>query len=199
MRSDPPLPAGTGPLGLADRLLGRIEGAMLGLSAAIVTLLMVMGLAEVIARSVFNRPLIGYIDLVGLLTSAVAFLALSHCQQAGKHIRMELLVTSLSGRAQWIAELVGTLVALLVVTLLLTPTWQHALRSMLLGDSTMDLHLPMWPSKLLVPVALGVLWLRLFLNALGYLRLVIRPRAEPVAVPGREHAIMDDDLADRRA
>jgi C4-dicarboxylate transporter DctQ subunit len=173
---------------------------MLALAGAIVLLLMVLGLAEVTARSVFNRPMIGYIDVVGLLTSAVAFLAISHCQGAGKHIRMELLVSSLRGRAHWLAELVGTLVALLVVTLLLTPTWQHASRSMLLGDSTMDLNLPMWPSKVLVPLALGVLWMRLALNALGYLRLVIRPDAEPVAVPRPDHDIVGDaDIEERRA
>ena len=165
---------------------------MITLAAAIVALLMVLGLAEVIARSVFNHPMIGYIDIVGLLTSAVAFLAISYCQGAGKHIRMELLVSSLRGRAHWAAELVGTLVALLVVTLLLTPTWQHASRSLLLGDSTMDLHLPMWPSKALVPLALGVLWLRLALNAIGYLRLVLRPDVEPVAVPRPDHGIGGD-------
>lgn len=164
---------------------------MLAIAAAIVALLMFMGLAEVISRSVFNRPIIGYIDLVGLLTSAVAFLALSYCQQIGKHIRMELIVSALAGRAQWLAEMVGVLVALLVVSLLLAPTWQHAMRSILLGDSTMDLHLPMWPSKLLVPAALAVLWLRLFLNLLGYARLIIRPRAEPVAVPRPGHVIED--------
>lgn len=173
---------------------------MLALAAVIVTLLMFMGLAEVVARSAFNSPLVGYIDLVGLLTSAVAFLALSHCQRAGKHIRMELLVNSLGGRMQWVAELVGVLVAMSVVTLLLSPTWQHALRSMVLGDSTMDLHLPMWPSKVIVPVALAVLWLRLLLNAIGYFRLVMRPQAAPVAVPEPERiGGEDDDLAGRRA
>ncbi len=176
-------------LSRVDALLGKVEGMMLGVSAALVVLLMVMGLAEVTARSVFNKPLLGYIDLVGLITSAVAFFALSHCQKAGKHIRMELLVDSLSGRFKWVTELMGTLLALVVVTMLLTPTWQHALRSMMLGDSTMDLQLPMWPSKVIIPIALATLWLRLVVNALGFIRLIKNPSAPPVAIPIPEHAV----------
>jgi TRAP-type mannitol/chloroaromatic compound transport system permease small subunit len=193
------LPVRLSMLSRADALVSTVEGAMLALSAALVVLLMVMGLAEVVARSVFNKPLIGYIDLVGLMTSAVAFLALSHCQQAGKHIRMELLVTALRGRLKWFAEFLGTLLALVVVTMLLSPTWQHALRSMVLGDSTMDLQLPMWPSKLLIPIALATLWLRLVINAWGFLRLFRSPVSQPLAVPLHEHVIGEEvDLADRR-
>jgi C4-dicarboxylate transporter DctQ subunit len=193
------LPVRFSMLSRADALVSKVEGAMLALSAALVVLLMVMGLAEVVARSVFNKPLLGYIDLVGLMTSAVAFLALSHCQQAGKHIRMELLVTALRGRLKWFAEFLGTLLALVVVTMLLGPTWQHALRSMVLGDSTMDLQLPMWPSKLLIPIALATLWLRLVINAWGFLRLFRSPDSQPLAVPVHEHVIGEEaDLAGER-
>jgi C4-dicarboxylate transporter DctQ subunit len=35
----------------------------------------------------------------------------------------------------------------------------------------------------MVPLALGVLWLRLALQICGYLRMIAHPDAEPVAVP----------------
>jgi hypothetical protein len=40
-----------------------------------------------------------------------------------------------------------------------------------------------WPSKLLVPVSFGLLFLRLLIQAAGYLRLLRRPDAKPLAVP----------------
>ena len=47
----------------------------------------------------------------------------------------------------------------------------------------MDIKLPVWPTKLLVPVVLAVLWVRLVLQAVDYLRLIRHPDAPPVAVP----------------
>ena len=42
-------------------------------------------------------------------------------------------------------------------------------------------------SKLIVPVALTLLLLRLFVQLWGYLRLVLLPNAEPWAVPTIKH------------
>ena len=47
----------------------------------------------------------------------------------------------------------------------------------------MDIQLPTWPAKFMVPLALSVLWLRLSLQICGYLRMIAHPDAEPVAVP----------------
>jgi C4-dicarboxylate transporter DctQ subunit len=61
--------------------------------------------------------------------------------------------------------------------------WDHFMRAYDSGDSTIDMELPVWPSKLLVPVSFSLLFLRLILQLIGYLRLLRRPDAEPVAVP----------------
>ena len=52
----------------------------------------------------------------------------------------------------------------------------------------MDIRLPVWPSKLMVPVALSVLWLRLVIQTFDYARLVAYPDATPIAVPVLETA-----------
>ena len=52
-----------------------------------------------------------------------------------------------------------------------------------MGDSTIDIRLPTWPSKLIIPVALSLLLLRLLMQVYGYARLVADPSREPVAVP----------------
>ena len=57
------------------------------------------------------------------------------------------------------------------------------LRAYSIGDSTMDIRIPTWPAKLMVPLALSFLWLRLVLQILGYLRMIAYPDAEPIAVP----------------
>ncbi len=73
--------------------------------------------------------------------------------------------------------------ALLIVTVLIDSTFANFLRAWQRGDSSMDIRLPVWPSKLMVPVALSVLWLRLVIQTCDYARLVVYPDATPIAVP----------------
>ena len=51
------------------------------------------------------------------------------------------------------------------------------------GDSTIDAQIPWWPSKMLIPFAFGLLFVRLLVNLAGYLRLLFNADAAPIAVP----------------
>ena len=48
--------------------------------------------------------------------------------------------------------------------------------------TTIDAEIPVWPSKLLVPVAFTLWFLRLAIQLAGSIRLVIYPNAEPHGV-----------------
>jgi hypothetical protein len=50
-------------------------------------------------------------------------------------------------------------------------------------DSSMDIALPLWPTKLLAPIAFSVLCLRLVLQVVAYGRAFIRNDTHPIAVP----------------
>jgi hypothetical protein len=52
----------------------------------------------------------------------------------------------------------------------------------------MDINLPIWPAKLIVPVALSILALRLILQIWAYSRAVKEGGDTPVAVPLIEDA-----------
>ena len=47
----------------------------------------------------------------------------------------------------------------------------------------MDIAIPLWPAKLLAPIAFSVICLRLLLQLFAYGRAVIRNDAQPVGVP----------------
>ena len=112
-----------------------------------------------------------------------AVLAVSFVQRVGGHVRMELLVGRLKGRTLWVAEAVGTTLALFIVAVLIPYSYRHFERAFDFGDSTIDIEIVTWPAKLVVPVALTILLGRLALQFAGYVRLVIHPDREPVAVP----------------
>ena len=166
----------------ADQRLLPVENLFNLIAAIAIFGLMVLGVLQIGLRSIFNTPIVGYIDLVELSMAALAFLGASYCQRMGGHIRMEILVGKLRGRALWIFEAVGTLAAMLVIGVLVWYGWDHFMRAYTLGDTTIDAEYPVWPSKLLVPIAFSVWFIRLFIQLVGYMRLVFSPLAAPVGV-----------------
>lgn len=171
-----------GPLARIDRLATPIENFANLLAAFAILALMLLGVGQIVMRSVFNSPISGYIDMVELSMASMAFLGAAYCQRLGAHIRMELFTGRLSGRALWVVEAFATLVALFIIGMLIYHSWGHFMRSLTLGDTTMDAELPVWPSKLLVPLAFGIWFARLLLQLAGSVRLAINPDLAPEAV-----------------
>lgn len=171
------------PLARFDRWLAPVENALNLISALAILALMLMGVAQILLRKLFNAPMLGYIDLVELAMATFAFLGAAYCQRLGDHIRMEIVISSLKGRALWVTEVLGTLAALGIIAVMIWYGWEHFLRAYQLGDTTIDAEYPVWPSKLLVPIAFSVWFLRLLIQLFGFLRLTVYPDSEPVAVP----------------
>lgn len=166
-----------------DGWLRGLENAFNLVAAASILLLMLLAVVQIVGRNAFNWPVPGFIDITEQAMAVFAFMGIAYCQRVGGHIRMELLLGKLSGRAMWIAEMIGVTGIWIVVAALIYGSWFHFERSWSIGDSTIDIGLPTWPSKLVIPAALSLLLLRLTLQLYGYWRLVREPSAEPVAVP----------------
>ena len=170
-------------LRVADRWLGRVEDVLDLVAAFFIVFLMMFAVAQVISRKLFNYPLWGYVDIVEIVMVTFAFLGISYCQRLGGHVRMELLVRRLGGRALWIFEILGTVVALGIILVLLWYGFTHFLRAFQLGDSTIDREIILWPAKLVIPIAFSVLAARLLIQFFAYTRLAVHPDAEPLAIP----------------
>ncbi len=172
-----------------DRLYLSVEKNFTVLSGVIVFALICLATINVLGRKLLNLPLPGFVDWVEQCMIVIAFAGLSYCQREGSHVRMEVLIGKLHGRNLWRVELISTIVLLLIATVLIYGTWFHFLRSFDWGapnwsrDSTIDIGLPIWPAKLLVPVCLSLFWIRLLLQVWGYARALKLKSDRPVAVP----------------
>src|SRR5688500_15980439 len=173
--SDPTLGEGGGLLGTIDRGLHWVEKATSLIAGYGIFALMLLGVWHVIGRKFFAAPVFGYIDVVEVMMAFLVFLALGYTERLGGHIRMELVMLFLRGRTLALFELVSVVLGLLVVGVLLYFSWTHAMRAYWLGDSSIDAEIPLWPSKLVVPISLGLLFLRLLISLWAYLRLVVDP------------------------
>ena len=155
-------------IGLIDRWLSRLETSLGLLSALFILALMLMGVVQIAMRVIWNLPIPGYIDYVELMMVVIAFASIGYAERLGAHIRMDFLPNNVSGPRRVLLELVLDSIALFTVGILIYATWFSFLRAWQIGDSTMDMHIPIWPSKLVLCVALGLLWLRLALSTIGY-------------------------------
>lgn len=173
----------TSPLSPIDQALGRLEMSLNMIGGVFILALAVLGATQVVMRTVFGMPILGYVDLVEQGTAVFAFLGLAYTQRLGGHIRMEILLQKLPRPALYRVEIVNTAFALLVVALLLPGSYLHFERAFLIGDSTMSIGLPTWPSKLLVFLSLSLLLLRLSVQFAGFVRLARDPTRVPVGVP----------------
>jgi TRAP-type C4-dicarboxylate transport system permease small subunit len=172
-----------------DRTLLKLERALALVSGLAVFSLMVLAVVSVGGRNLFNSPLPGYVDWIEQVMPLIAFMGISYVQRDGGHIRMDLLIGRLRGRALWLAELVSVILIFLLMAALVWGTWSHFDRSFDWNapnwsrDSSIDIGLPIWPAKLLAPVAFSVLCLRLILQIWGYGRAFVLNLPRPVAVP----------------
>jgi C4-dicarboxylate transporter DctQ subunit len=179
-------------LSRAHLLLARVETYFDLVAAVFIFGLMLLGVAQVLGRQLFNKPVTGYIDLVELSIATFAFLGIAYCERVGGHVRMELFLNMAKGRLHFAMEIFGTLIGLFIIGVLTWFSFEHFLRAYELGDTTIDAELPVWPSKLVVPVSLGLLWLRLLVQLVGFGRLWLDPQATPVAVP---HTLTAEEIA----
>jgi len=166
----------------ADKALSHAEDILNLIAAGAVFFLMFVGVAQIVGRTIFDFAIYGYIDWIEQASSLFAFLGIAYAQRLGSHIGMDLTM-GWKPASRWKIELFGVLMAIVIISVLVWASFTNFLRAYQIGDSSMDIQLPTWPAKFMVPLALSVLWFRLVLQICGYVRMVRQPDAEPVAVP----------------
>ena len=188
-----------------DRLLLALETRLALLSGLAVFGLMVLAVISVGGRNLFSQPLPGYVDWIEQAMPLIAFMGVAYVQREGGHIRMDIVVGQLRGRALYVVELITTCAVLLLMVLLVWGSWAHFQRSFDFAaplwsrDSSMDIALPIWPAKLLAPVAFSVLCVRLCLQIWAFGRAIVTGHA--IAVPlvadvAQQAAMEADQLKD---
>jgi TRAP-type C4-dicarboxylate transport system permease small subunit len=172
-----------------ERKLYSLESVMCLLSGIAIFSLMILAVISVGGRNTIGQPLPGYVDFIEQVLPMIAFLGISYTQREGGHIRMDILVGKLKGRALWLAEIITVFGMIILMLLLVWGSFEHFLRAFSFdaplwsNDSSVDLNIPLWPAKLLVPISFSILSLRLFLQLYGYLKAFKHNETHPVGLP----------------
>lgn len=192
LKDEKDLSPGAAMLHRVDERFFIFEKFLTYIAAIVILGIMVMGTVQVIGRVVFSAPIYGYSDMIEQVMLIFAFLAISYTQRLGGHVRMELILGRMKGRTLYFFEIFGTVAAIGIIMILAYYGYTHFLRAFEIGDSTIDVDLPIWPSKLIVPLAFSVMLVRLFIQLIGFVRLFLYPDEQLIGVPRMETV---DDMA----
>ncbi|MEM6578812.1 MAG: TRAP transporter small permease [Pseudomonadota bacterium] len=172
-----------------DRGLLVIERFFALIGGLAVFSLMFLAVRSVGGREFFEAPLPGYTNWIEAMMPIIAILGVSYVQRDGTHIRMDILIGQLRGRALWAVETVLIALMLFLMIALTKGAFDFfdrafdCSRPLCSRDSFDDINMPTWPYKLIVPLAFGLLCLRLTLQLVGYARAFWLNLDRPVAVP----------------
>jgi len=159
-----------------DRVLSRVEDALLTISCLCVLGIAAITLADVVSRTTFNAPFAWSHDLITqYLLVAMFFLSLPYVTRVGGHMSLDFLARKVRApRLRDVLVLVGEALAVLLVAGFVWGALGTALDAWHGGDVLQgDLPWPTWPSRLLGPIGASVLVLRLVVRigqTLGALR-----------------------------
>lgn len=134
-------------------------------SAALVAM-MLLTCSDVFMRYLFNSPITGTYDLVGLMGAVLASFAMPYTMLKKGHVAVEILIQSLSRGKQLVIE---TFTHLLGISLFLVLVWQAILLSRDMkaaGEVTPTLLLPFYPILYCMAVCFFGLCLAILVNLL---------------------------------
>jgi TRAP-type C4-dicarboxylate transport system permease small subunit len=183
-----PAPPGAEPAGptieeLQRRYGGRLVGWLqlvhlpLLIGAGVVMLgLLAWTVADIVARSVFNNPLSGTVELTELAVVAMVYLGLSYAESRDTHIAVDLLYVRLPVRAQLALRVFAGLVSLVVIAVMTWRLYVYAGQLDAGGYITGILQIPLYPVALLAVLGAATFGLAVLVNTAVSMRALLRRR-----------------------
>ena len=147
----------------ASKLLAEIGGWLLFACMLIVTL-------NVILRKVFNSPLLGTYEWVGILTAVMISLGLAYCASVGGHIAIDFLVNKMKPGMQRVIAIVFGSIACLVMGGVAVSMFQYANKLALAGEVSPTTKIPFYLFVYVVGIGFVALLAMLLLDVVKTVR-----------------------------
>ena len=106
---------------------------------------MALILANIIMRNVFKQPIMGTVEIVGLLIMTGLGFALANCEMTDFNIAMDVVTEKLSRRAQKIIEIVVYVISLSFWAIVVWRMFIYANTSYINGRVTSTASIPYYP------------------------------------------------------
>ncbi len=136
-------------------LIPRISGLV---AMGVLILMMLLTVADVFLRAVFNKPIIGTTEITEQMMVAVVFLGFGWCALQGRHIQVDLFVSRYPRGRQRVIDLTMYGVGLILVAVMCWRTFVTTLTVQQLGLTCAYIGLPKYPFYALAAFGWAVLF-----------------------------------------
>ena len=156
----------------AEKIVTRIANAAGIASTVLLIVMMMLTVSDVFLRRFFDMPIKGSMELTEYLMVCVGTLGLAWCALQGAHIKVDLIVSKFSQRAQKYIDSFNYVLLMGVSGLIAWQTFVRAGTVRELGVSSAMLEIPQYPFVLVVTVSYFLLFLTaimLLIYAISYL------------------------------
>jgi TRAP-type C4-dicarboxylate transport system permease small subunit len=150
------------------RVFLAVERWLNNIGAAVLAAMMLLVTANVTCRYIFNRPILGTLEITEFFMVGAVYLALSYTQFLKAHINISLVTSLLPERKALLCDLVTYLIGCAFFSLIV---WQGTL--MTLDSYEMEevtfgtIELLEWPVKMVVPFGSLIVAIRFLADAVN--------------------------------
>ena len=152
------------------RTLSSIVNVIGNLGTAVVVMMMLLTVADVTGRRVFNFPITGTFELSGLMMIIIIFFSIVHCQLRKGHVTIDLVVERFSKRAQNILNSVLYLLFLGTFGVVTWQVWVNAFTAYADKLTSGSFALPTYPFVFLAALGCSLLCLVVIVHLVEFVQ-----------------------------
>ena len=160
---------------LMEKYIFQLSKAMGVIAIGFLIAMMLLTVADVLLRKLFNSPILGSVELVEVMMIFTGFLGLAWCAFNDSHIKVDLIVGSFPPRVQNIIDSITYLLTIVICAIL---SWRSIIESFAVHESnafTPTLKIPLYPFYIVVGIGFGVLLLAVIVLFIKSLNKAIKP------------------------
>lgn len=174
------------------RWIDAIDGVLVAIAGLMLFSLMLLVVADVGRRYVFNSPIQWSYEVINnYLMPGLFFLAVSHTLKAHSHVSVDIVHNYVGPKVRYWFETISMVLAApafaMCTWLAAGNTWKEFQSA---AEASIGLAVPSWTLSIAFPLGFGMLTLRMALNAIGYGCTLVtgRPFKELPPISGAEGA-----------
>ncbi len=158
------------------KIIRRIEEILVVIAQICVLLLMLVTVANIVARF-FGYPIVGAYEFGVIMIVFILYLGLAYTQSQHAHVSVDMVVNRLPLKIRESLTIITLLISLIILILLFWQTSLEGIHSFAIKEYEPGLiHFPIWPGKLIVPfgILFFIVQIIIELIELVYLKLVTK-------------------------
>jgi TRAP-type C4-dicarboxylate transport system permease small subunit len=158
---------------MPTRVFRAAAAAASAVAVAALAALAAVTVLDVAGRYLFNKPLLGAIEMSEFLMVFLSFGGLALAELRNGHITVDFFVGALPERARAWLEAAGALLGVVFWGFVAWRATVHAARIWAVGEVSANLAVPTWPFYLAVTVGCGLLAIALIGRVIRFVRIGI--------------------------